>query len=320
MSNPTKRQTSEQEKELYLKFKVLNYLFVIDILTIILVLSIILIPSSALRLILGFPLLLFFPGYTLLASLFANDNRIGRVEQIGLSMVMSIAIVSLIGFALNYTQWGIHLQSILFFVTTFIILMSLVAWLRNKEKRLLIEITLKMPGCQGRALNNLFIAIQLIFLTAILVILAYMIVNPNIKEGFTEFYILGSDGKAESYPTLFEIEHGQITGVSYDAGKTIISSSSAVISVGIVNNENQAESYTMVVHLNDQRMQIEYKGQIINQIDDLVLQQGEKWEEPISFSPSLAGDNQKLEFLLYKNGDSIPEKNLFLMVTVKTVQ
>jgi len=48
-----------------------------------------------------------------------------------------------------------------------------------------------------------------------------------------------------------------------------------------------------------------------------VLEHDEKWEGEISFVPTVAGDNQKAEFLLYKNGEREPYLKLHLWVNVK---
>lgn len=53
-----------------MKLKVLNWLLIIDILTVLLILAIILIPSSIVRIVIGLPFLLFFPGYALVSALF----------------------------------------------------------------------------------------------------------------------------------------------------------------------------------------------------------------------------------------------------------
>ena len=83
-----------------------------DLLTIV-ILSLLLVPlavftSGALRIALGLAFVLFFPGYTLIAALFPRKEQLGGIERMTLSFGLSIAVVPLIGFALNYTPWGIR--------------------------------------------------------------------------------------------------------------------------------------------------------------------------------------------------------------------
>ena len=75
----------------------------------VLVASIILFPSNILRIILGIPFLLFFPGYALAAALFTKGRGMDAVERVALSFGLSIAVVPLIGLILKYTPWGIRL-------------------------------------------------------------------------------------------------------------------------------------------------------------------------------------------------------------------
>ena len=68
--------------------------------------AITLFPSNVLRTILGIPFVLFFPGYVLMAALFPGKRETHVIEWIGLSLVMSFAIVAIIGLILNYNHGG----------------------------------------------------------------------------------------------------------------------------------------------------------------------------------------------------------------------
>ena len=57
----------------------------------------------------------------------------GVLERIALSFAMSIAVVPLLGLILNYTPWGIRLEPILYSVASFILITSIIAWLRQKR-------------------------------------------------------------------------------------------------------------------------------------------------------------------------------------------
>ena len=63
--------------------------------------------GSMVRNILGLPLILFFPGYALLAALFPAKSDLDGVERAALSFGLSIAVVPLIGLGLNYSPWGL---------------------------------------------------------------------------------------------------------------------------------------------------------------------------------------------------------------------
>jgi len=84
------------------RIKPLHTFFVVNILTAILILIITFAPGTIFRIILGLPMVLFFPGYTLISALFPRKDSLSGVERLALSFGLSIAVVPLIGLILNY--------------------------------------------------------------------------------------------------------------------------------------------------------------------------------------------------------------------------
>ena len=99
-----------------------------------------------------------------------------------------------------------------------------------------------------------------VLVIAILGALGYIIATPKVGERFTEFYVLGTEGKAVDYPRVLVVgKEGRVV-------------------VGIVNRER---------------------------------------ETIVSFMPNKAGDNQKVEFLLYKNEEAEPHSEpLYILINV----
>src|SRR3972149_8659583 len=83
------------------------------------------------RIILGVIFLLIFPGYTLTTALFPKKESIKGVERVALTFVLSFALVSLTGLALNYTPWGIRLTPILISMAILIFITSGIAMFRR---------------------------------------------------------------------------------------------------------------------------------------------------------------------------------------------
>lgn len=83
--------------------------------------------ASPLRVLLALPLVLFIPGYVLIAALFPSNEDIDLLERIALSFGLSIAVVPLIGLGLNYTPWGIRLDPIVTSLALFTLAMVLIA-------------------------------------------------------------------------------------------------------------------------------------------------------------------------------------------------
>jgi len=80
--------------------------------------------DSALRVVVGFLLVLFIPGYLLVSTLFPRNDEIDAVERIALSIGLSICIVVFVGLCLNYTPWGIRLGTILLALSAFILVFT----------------------------------------------------------------------------------------------------------------------------------------------------------------------------------------------------
>ncbi|MDD5049948.1 MAG: DUF1616 domain-containing protein, partial [Methanoregulaceae archaeon] len=89
--------------------------------------------ASPVRVALALPMILFIPGYSLIAALFPSNREIDLIERIALSFGLSIAVVPLIGLALNYTPWGIRLDPIVVSLVAFTVVVILVAQIRRRD-------------------------------------------------------------------------------------------------------------------------------------------------------------------------------------------
>ncbi len=119
--------------------------------------------------------------------------------------------------------------------------------------------------------------------------LGYVIVNPA-EESFTEFYILGLSGEAVDYPSRLVVgEEGKVR-------------------VGIINREHEPVTY---------RVEVVIGGVKNNEAGPVTLEHDEEWEDIVSFTPDRAGDKQKVEFLLYRQGQSEVYHRLHLWVDVR---
>ncbi len=301
-----------------MKIKILNWLIIIDILSVLLFLSIILVPSSAIRIILGLPFLLFFPGYVLTEVLFVNKKGIDVIERVTLSIGMSIAITALIGFILNYTPLGIRLDPILYSMFLFIIIMSAVALIR--QKKLTTEFNLGLLGWEGSKLNKVLSILLIIFIVGTLGIIGYTLAKPKVGETFTEFYILGYDDKAQDYPSELIMASDHVIQVKYGTGEYITAGGWAEVTLGIVNHEQQKVSYSVKITIDGEPLNINNGGTIVGQLGPIELKQGEKWEQETGFVPRRVGDNQKVEFVLFKDNDIALDNLLSLWINVKETE
>lgn len=279
-----------------MRIRVQNVILLLNIITILLIVVITFLPSSALRIVFGLPVVLFFPGYILMVALFPRKNQLDSIERVALCFGFSIAIVPLIGLILNYTPWGIRLYPILISVTIFILATSLIAWYRRYRlaaaERFTVSLNLSLAPWRGQGfIDTILSVILIVTIAGSMGTLGYVVAKPKVGEKFTEFYILGLEGKAIDYPR--ELKVGE-------PGKVI---------VGIINREHETVSYWVKVRIDGVRN---------NEVGPLVLEHDEKWEEVVSFTPHRAGDSHEVEFLLYKDKEREPYlKPLRLWIDVK---
>ncbi|MCL0049369.1 DUF1616 domain-containing protein [Dehalococcoidia bacterium] len=280
-----------------MRIKIQNELLAINILSVVLILTISFFPIQALRIILGLPFILFFPGYTLIAALFPKKSGLDAIERVALSFGLSIAVVPLIGLVLNYTPWGIRLYPILVSLTVFIAAMSAIAWYRRhglpEQEKLNLILNLSLPRQESRLDRALSIVLILAIVGAIGT-LGYVIASPRVGERFTEFYILGLEGKAEGYPT--ELTVGE-------EGRVIL---------GITNREHEIMGY---------EVKIKVDGVLQRRIGPVELEHEESWREQVGFVPQEPGEDQKVQFVLYKirtlGTEDEPSLTLHLWIDVK---
>lgn len=102
-------------------------------------------PSHPLRIILAVPVIMFFPGYTVLLALYPRRTSLGGVERLLLSMALSLAVLPVILLLLNYV-WSLELFPSLISVTAFIFIMSAVSWWRQRSLSLNDKLTITLPG------------------------------------------------------------------------------------------------------------------------------------------------------------------------------
>ena len=137
--------------------------------------------------------------------------------------------------------------------------------------------------------KTLSIVLGLTILGAIAALI-YVIAVPASGDTFTEFYILGPGGKAADYPTQLKVgEEG-------------------LLNLAVVNWEHETMSY---------RIDIIIEGVTSDTVEPIILQHGEKFERGVSFTPNETGDEQMVEFLLFKQGQGEVYRSLHLIVNVE---
>lgn len=276
--------------------------------------------ETPLRVILGLPFVLFLPGYALVAALFpeagaspADENAteetdaassttrdgIDGIERVALSFGLSIAVVPLLGLVLNFTPFGIRLAPVVVAVAGFTLLLTAVASYRRHQlppdSRFAVpyrdwlhaiweEFTNPDSGLDS-ALNILLVISILLAVSSV----AYAVAVPKQGESFTEFYLLTEQDNgtlvADDYPTEFTAGEPQ------------------PIVVGIGNHEHRTVEYSLVVEIQDVRIQ----NNTTTVLEETELQRlqatvenGDTRHLDLNVSTTQTGQRLRLAFMLFE--------------------
>jgi uncharacterized membrane protein len=281
---------------------------------------------TILRILFAIPLLLFIPGYALVATLFPAARDIGGLERFSLSVALSVALVPLTGLVLTYTPLGLHLDPVV--ISLGILTIGLCLAAQYRRAKLLPENRFVVPLHEMRqvlseefnrirgtsSIDRILAAILVVAIIASVISLVYVIIVPKEGEMFTEFYILDQDQMAADYPTHL------ITGINNS------------VFIGITNHEDRTVNYTVETYLMKMTVNESTNASVISAMDpvDRFTVQAINNQTVISPGSYTAGstDYNRVEFLLFN--DTVPDdrvtgldrinrsyRNLHLWVSVK---
>ncbi len=271
-------------------------LLLIEISVLALAAVVILAPSLvALRVALGIPAVLFFPGYCLLAALFPAKDGLPPVERVSLAFALSIAVVPMVGMALNYSPWGIRLDPILASLALLITLLSSLAYWRRRatpaDQEFAFAVSVAPANLRHYPLRWLFAGSVALAAAGLFAAMYFAATSGNQGGKSTEFYVLGTGGEATSYP-----REGSV-------GEEM------ALLLRIVNHESRTVRY---------RIMIEAEGEKLAGKDKIELGDERTWEEEVRFTPKTEGQRQAIDLLLFKDTESDVYRSLRLWIDVKS--
>ncbi len=258
-------------------------------------------------------MVLFIPGYALVAALFPDKEEIDWIERIAFSFGLSIAVVPLLGLLLNFTPFGIRLVPIVLSILVFSEGLGLVAYLRRMklpvEKRLSATIEIKKPAWQEYSALDKALTMGLVISVLLSVsVLAYVVTTPGPGERFTEFSILGPSGKLSEYPTNLNV------------------SEEGTLLIFVANHEFERVNYTVKVDLVGLETMFNPDSGLNETVEvnrtniawiNLTLDHDLNWTRSYTFRIEAPG-LWLVRFLLFRDGDlATVYRNLHLFVTVE---
>jgi uncharacterized membrane protein len=242
-------------------------------------LPLVVLTSGPARIVTALLAVVLFPGYSMTVALYPT-NKLGGVERVCLTIALSLAVVSLSGVALNYSPWGIRVIPATVTVLTMTLLATIAAFYRrskvSREDR--FSVSLDIHHDQWKLLPRfdkwLYGALAAVVLVSI-VAGTLVIARPKRQQPFTDFYVLGPEGRLESYPS--KVKSGE----------------QALVNLVVANREGQDQKYTVDVSWN---------GETVETLGPMEVLAGDEWSIPVTLKPSTVGNNQIVEFILKKNG------------------
>lgn len=259
-------------------------------------------PLPLLRVPLGLVLVLFAPGYTLTAALFARRDDIDRFVRLAFSFGLSIVVIALLSLLLDRLPWGLRSVPIHLALSGWIVLTGAVAMLRRSLLPVAIAVVLPAPNLAGwwRLLRGpwrrRYVVGVLLGLAVLLSLGIAVRLAPSLTAPTTEFYILGAQGQAEAYP------HRVVAGATVS------------VTLGIVNREALPRSYQVDVLVG--QAGAESRPTQLARHGPFTVAPRQRLEQVMSWTMPDVGTDQFVDLVLLRADDPVPYRYLRLWLDV----
>ena len=261
---------------------------------------------------LGLSLMLFAPGYLLVAVLFPSKKPIDWMLRIVLSIGLSVAIGALLGVFLNYTPLGITIRSVVASIGVLCAVLGLVGYRRRIRlppgERL--GATWELSSARWRDSSLFEKVVAIVLLTGIIATAALVVVGsiaPRQDPPFTDLSLLGPGGIPADYPDhLNASEPGTVVARVGNHEYSSVQYSLRVDLAAMTLRFNPVTGRNETVEVN--RTSLSWFN--------FTIGHGQTWTRPYTFAISGAG-LWKLDFLLFRDGDlATVYRKVSLLVTV----
>ncbi|MEN8240359.1 MAG: DUF1616 domain-containing protein [Chloroflexota bacterium] len=231
--------------------------------------------------------LFFAPGYFLLNLMFAEKfpftEQLKYPTSFGLSVVISgltLLLLSFFGISRQSLQFVLYLLNILGLIS-----MGIRLFHKQDIKTSNIPNLLKRGKSETVLVVSFLIALFLIFIS----FSWFWGKTEETTAEFTEFYILGMEGRAADYVSEVEVN------------------SPFEINVGIENHEGEGMNYSVFALT---------EAGVVGHIESVLVPDGAQWEDKLMITLDSIGENLKVKIYLSCEGCDFPYRQLTSWVTV----
>lgn len=265
------------------------------------------IESSVLAPVLGIPLLVFCPGYVVVAALFPRrkitegegtdlPSGIDLFQRAALSFAVSLVVLPPL--ALVWWAVGPGLRHVPVALATFVCLGTVVALVQRRQVAPAVRFRLPVrrwgADLRSAVTDGSWVSrsVNIVLLLSVLLAVAsigFALAVPNDGEEYTGFYLATEDESGELVASGFPTEFGR--------------NESRPLIVGVQNHEDTRIRYVVVVEL--QRVEGDGTDLSVRESTELdrfrvTLDANEEWERRHSIAPRMAGRDLRVQYYLYR--------------------
>lgn len=279
------------------------------------------------RLLIGFLAVLFAPGYALVSALFPrrrtghgvfpdfDDGRFPDVEDVTiverllLAVGLSVCLVPLIGLAIHFSPWAIRPTTLLGFVGSTTVTLSVIGAARRFLVPRDVRFTPRYAGFAADAGRRLGVVGDQSYLSVLLVI------GLLVAAGGIGFAVIDSE-RGEQFTELSLTTEDPATNESVAGGypEVIPLGESDSVQVGITNDEGETMDYTLVIYLQSFEESGEVRETVRLDSESVTVADGERIVLEPEIRPTIAGEDLKLSYHLYTGtppGGSAPSDDSY---------
>lgn len=251
------------------------------------------------RAMFGLPGMLFLPGFVLLEALHPHRADWDVLERLGLSVALSIVLITVAGLVAVVSPWGLRAASVALSLAMVSTGLAGVAVYHRLHRQSDSGPGVLAHGAWAVRLRKTLRERRL-HLTAALCLVAFVVLLGGViyrfqklspGASFTEFYVLSASGETGNYLTALTV------GMP------------AAYRVGIKNRERRQAAF---------RVRVVLQGRVISEEGPITLKYEELWERQVTVIPPQPVELAKLEFFLHREGDPDPYQRAYLWVRVDT--
>ncbi|WP_435154508.1 DUF1616 domain-containing protein [Haladaptatus sp. DFWS20] len=272
--------------------------------------------ATPLAVVLGLPVALFAPGYAVVSFLFpeagpprptgwGEPKRIRRegislTERISLSFGVSLCLLPLLGLSLSLPELSFDPVYVLAIVVGFTLAVIVFGAIRRVNVPADDRFSVSIRGGASRIYGALFDD-ETGFDVVLNVLLALSVVVALSAVGYA--FAAPQDGEHFSQLTLLnETDDGEF--VTADASVSFTPGETKPMYISVTNHEGERVKYTVVAELQRVEQRPDGSARIVEQQERKRFEQrlpaGGSWRTQHEISPTMAGEDLRLVYLLYK--------------------